>query len=129
MPVVSSRSGGRSPHGGLGRRGFGDESHRAAARDHARVALRRSPRPLRTAGAVPRPQVTQVLDEAVRHRRVIVLTYRDSEGVLTRRAVEPAAIAATNGHWYLLGYCRLRQAPRWFRLDRIGAADLTAETG
>jgi predicted DNA-binding transcriptional regulator YafY len=77
----------------------------------------------------PRPQVARVLDEAVRQRTVVGMTYRDAEGAVTRRAVEPAALAATNGHWYLLGFCRLRQAPRWFRIDRIVAAHLTGETG
>ena len=38
-------------------------------------------------------------------------------------------LAAANGHWYLLGFCRLRQAPRWFRIDRVLAARLTGETG
>lgn len=75
-----------------------------------------------------RPAVARVLDEAVRQRTVIALTYRDAEGSVTRRAVEPAALATTNGHWYLLGFCRLRDAPRWFRIDRIRAAHPTAET-
>jgi len=80
-------------------------------------------------GGAQRPQVGRVLDEAVRQWTVVALTYRDAEGVVTRRAVEPAGLAATNGHWYLLGFCRLRQAPRWFRIDRVLAARLTGETG
>jgi predicted DNA-binding transcriptional regulator YafY len=79
-------------------------------------------------GEARRPQVARVVDEAVRGRTVIVLTYRDAEGAVTRRAVEPAGLATTNGNWYLMGYCRLRQAPRWFRVDRIRAAHLTGET-
>ena len=45
----------------------------------------------------------------------------------TERAVEPVALAATDGHWHLLAWCRLRRGPRWFRTDRITAAHLTAE--
>jgi predicted DNA-binding transcriptional regulator YafY len=75
-----------------------------------------------------RRQVARVVDEAVRGPTVIALTYRDAEGAVTRRAVEPAGLATTNGNWYLMGYCRLRQAPRWFRVDRIRAAHLTGET-
>jgi predicted DNA-binding transcriptional regulator YafY len=75
----------------------------------------------------PRPAVARALDEAVRTRRVIVLHYAGPDGELTERAVEPAALAATGGHWYLLAWCRLRTAPRWFRTDRIREAHLTTE--
>lgn len=77
----------------------------------------------------PRPAVAGVIDEAVRHRRVLVIGYRNRDGELTERAVEPVALAATHGHWHLLGWCRLRQGPRWFRTDRIASAHLTGETG
>jgi predicted DNA-binding transcriptional regulator YafY len=58
---------------------------------------------------------------------VVVLRYADAEGSTTQRAVEPVALAATGGRWYLLAWCRLRRAPRWFRTDRIVAAHPTAE--
>lgn len=77
----------------------------------------------------PRPAVARVLDEAVRHRRVLVLGYRNRHGEDTRRAAEPVALAATEGHWYLLAWCRLRTGPRWFRTDRITSAHLTTEEG
>lgn len=86
----------------------------------ARLWLRVPERP-------PRPAVARVLDEAVRHRQVAVLRYRDRDGRVTERAVEPVALAATGGHWHLLARCRLRERPRWFRTDRILAAHLTAE--
>jgi predicted DNA-binding transcriptional regulator YafY len=75
----------------------------------------------------PRPAVARALDEAVRTRRVIVLHYAGRDGELIERAVEPAALADTGGHWYLLAWCRLRDAPRWFRTDRIREAHLTTE--
>jgi len=56
-----------------------------------------------------------------------VLQYANAEGALTRRSVEPVALAATGGHWYLLAWCRLRRAPRWFRTDRVHTAHLTSE--
>ena len=77
----------------------------------------------------PRPAVARVIDEAVRRRQVVVIGYRDRDGVLTERAVEPAALAATHGHWHLLAWCRLRGGPRWFRTDRITTAHLTGEVG
>lgn len=82
---------------------------------------------LRVPEQPPRPAVARVLDEAVRRRQVVVLRYGAGTGDGTERAVEPVALAATNGHWYLLAWCRLRVAPRWFRTDRIIAAHLTSE--
>ena len=82
---------------------------------------------LRTPEEPPRPAVARVLDEAVRQQRVVVLRYTNSAGAQTARAVEPVALAATRGHWFLLAWCRLRHAPRWFRTDRISAAHLTGE--
>jgi predicted DNA-binding transcriptional regulator YafY len=82
---------------------------------------------LRTPEQPPRPAVARVLDEAVRQQRVVVLRYTNSVGAQTARAVEPVALAATRGHWFLLAWCRFRRAPRWFRTDRISAAHLTGE--
>jgi predicted DNA-binding transcriptional regulator YafY len=82
---------------------------------------------LRTPEQVPRPAVAKVVDEAVRRRLVLVLGYTGGDGEHTERSVEPVALAATRGHWYLMAWCRLRGGPRWFRTDRITAAHLTTE--
>ena len=82
---------------------------------------------LRVPEQAPRPAVARVLDEAVRRRQVVVVRYADRTGEVTQRALEPVALAATNGHWHLLAWCRLREGPRWFRTDRIVSARLTAE--
>jgi predicted DNA-binding transcriptional regulator YafY len=82
---------------------------------------------LRTPERTPRPAVARVLDEAVRRLLVVVLHYTGADGRVSERAVEPVALAATRGHWYLLAWCRSRNGPRWFRTDRISAAHLTAE--
>lgn len=69
-----------------------------------------------------------VLDEAIRENRVVHLDYVDGNGVSTRdRPVEPMAFARTREHWHLLAWCRLREAGRWFRTDRVSAARLTPE--
>ena len=39
-----------------------------------------------------------------------------------------AGLFGTRNGWYLAAWCRLRQASRAFRLDRIAQATLTAET-
>jgi len=74
-----------------------------------------------------RTRVAAVLDEAVRRCLVTRLDYSDRAGATTTRLVEPAALAHTNGCWFLLAHCRLRRGPRWFRVDRITAAHLTTE--
>ncbi|AKF11284.1 helix-turn-helix transcriptional regulator [Sandaracinus amylolyticus] len=72
-----------------------------------------------------RDRSAKVLDEALRLRRVVNLDYGDDD---QDRAVEPLAFARTHGHWWLLAWCRTREAGRWFRLDRVRAARLTRES-
>jgi predicted DNA-binding transcriptional regulator YafY len=79
-------------------------------------------------GDVPSTQVTRVIDEALRDDVVIVLDYVDRSGRRSeKRPVEPLAYARTEGHWYLLAWCRRRRDGRWFRLDRIQGAWPTHE--
>lgn len=69
-----------------------------------------------------------VLEEAVVRQVVVVIDYADASGTETRRRpVEPLGFAHTRGSWYLMAWCRWRRAGRWFRLDRIVAADLTTQ--
>ncbi|RFU23429.1 helix-turn-helix transcriptional regulator [Geodermatophilus marinus] len=79
-------------------------------------------------GPVRRPGTAAVLEEAVARRRVVAISYRDRHGTASRRRVEPHLLARTGDRWYLVGWCRERDAPRWFRWERIERADLTTET-
>ena len=72
-------------------------------------------------------RVSGAIEQALAARRVLSLSYRDGEGRLSRRRVEPHLVAHTNDHWYLICWCHQKQAVRWFRWDRIHAADLTAQ--
>ncbi len=74
-----------------------------------------------------RPDPAPVVEQALARRRVVAITYRDRAGTASRRRVEPHLLAHTGGRWYLVGWCRERDAPRWFRWDRIEAAALTTE--
>ena len=74
-----------------------------------------------------RPDPASVVEEALARRRVVAISYRDRAGTASRRRVEPHLLARDGEHWYLVGWCRERDAPRWFRWDRIEAADLTRE--
>lgn len=68
------------------------------------------------------------LREAVAARRVVRLVYRaGSTGTTTERDVEPWAVVGSLGAWYLQGFCRLVEAPRDFRLDRVRQLVVTDE--
>jgi predicted DNA-binding transcriptional regulator YafY len=69
----------------------------------------------------------RVVEEALRQSRALEIDYRDAEGTSTTRTVEPTALLRGQAGWYLIGWCRLRQDGRSFRLDRIDRATLTAE--
>ena len=73
------------------------------------------------------PVVPAALREALTAGRVLRLDYTDAEGALTSREVEPVAFLGGDEHWYLAGWCRLREAPRGFRLDRIRAVEALDE--
>lgn len=69
-----------------------------------------------------------LLSRAAADRVCVQLEYRSRESPeSTSRVVEPYGVAGFQGHWYLVGFCRLRRAPRQFRLDRIEAFEVLAE--
>lgn len=71
-------------------------------------------------------RVHSAVETSLLERRVLTLRYTDESGSTTSRQVDPQLLARTNGTWYLIAWCRLRDDVRWFRLDRIETATLTA---
>jgi predicted DNA-binding transcriptional regulator YafY len=68
----------------------------------------------------PWEQTIHVLRRCMGERRCVQMVYRGrSRGEETARTVEPYALALLWGNWYLVGFCRLRQEVRTFRLERI----------
>ncbi|MCY7395155.1 MAG: WYL domain-containing protein [Nocardioides sp.] len=65
------------------------------------------------------------LVQASRDRRQVRLTYyvpsRDEDSL---RDVDPRGVVASRGVQYLDAWCHLAEAPRLFRLDRIGTAEV-----
>lgn len=60
------------------------------------------------------------LQQALQEQRVIHLSYQGwNEDHVQERTVEPIRLLFNNGIWYLMAFCRLRQAQRSFRLERI----------
>lgn len=56
---------------------------------------------------------------AITNFKVTELTYKAPEKETTYRKIEPLAIYSYNEKWIVVGWCRLRQDYRAFRLDRI----------
>ena len=70
---------------------------------------------------------SEVVQQALIDSVAVELIYRDAQARETVRVVEPVGLFGTHTGWYLAAWCRLRQAPRAFRLDRIIRATLTRE--
>jgi len=61
-----------------------------------------------------------VLRRAAASGKVVRIVYRSvAKEELTEREVEPWSVFAALGRWYVLGYCRLVESQRTFRIDRI----------
>ncbi|MFD5397429.1 helix-turn-helix transcriptional regulator [Streptomyces sp. NPDC127097] len=71
--------------------------------------------------------VRTAVEQALTTHTVLRLSYTDAAGHESDRVVEPAGLLTANGRWYLIAWCRTRQAGRGFRLDRITAAAPTTE--
>jgi predicted DNA-binding transcriptional regulator YafY len=65
------------------------------------------------------------LEEAMAEQRVLRIRYTSGDERTTTRDVEPVLFASRNGQWYLVGWCRLRNAMRWFTVSRIERASVT----
>jgi DNA polymerase-3 subunit epsilon len=72
----------------------------------------------------PPPSITfdPSLDEAVRNRTPIGIRYLDDAGRESERIIEPYYLSSFGEGDYLVAYCRLRNAQRTFRVDRILAS-------
>ena len=94
------------------------EATRAMAR-----RVRRYGRP----DTVDPPVVPLAVQHAITANEVVAISYRDRNGDETRREVEPVGVLALDDDWYMVGWCRLRNEARSFRLDRVRRADTTGE--
>ncbi|MCB0061720.1 MAG: YafY family transcriptional regulator [Caldilineaceae bacterium] len=68
------------------------------------------------------------LQQAIQEQRVVILRYHaQHNNQITERSVEPLQLAYLDNVWVLTAWCRLRQAQRSFRLDRIDQLTVTRE--
>lgn len=71
----------------------------------------------------------QTLQQAIHDHRAVEMEYFSaSRGEMTARVVEPWALLAALGNWYLIAFDRLSSEERMFRADRIKTARVTQET-
>jgi predicted DNA-binding transcriptional regulator YafY len=75
----------------------------------------------------PDSPIAETIQRALLDGVAMELSYRDGHERETVRVVEPVGVFSTHHGWYLAAWCRLRDEPRSFRLDRISRAHLTAE--
>lgn len=69
------------------------------------------------------------LQAVLGRRRVVAMTYHSGgKDEVTEREVEPLVLCFYGAHWHLLAYCRLREAYRDFRMDRICALTPTKKS-
>lgn len=71
--------------------------------------------------------IRSACEQAMIEQRVLRIDYVAADGASSRRDIEPIMFANTNGNWYLVGWCRLRDAVRWFVVNRIHRASVTRE--
>ncbi|HEX7733479.1 MAG TPA: YafY family protein [Ktedonobacteraceae bacterium] len=67
----------------------------------------------------PNASLLVSISEAVQERQRIAIDYTSYNNEFSQRQIEPYGIAGWNGHWYVVGYCCLRQEMRTFRIDRM----------
>lgn len=77
---------------------------------------------------LPLPRSLPILREALRRRTTVSIHYyTPNTDEVSERNVDPLEISLADGHWYLRGWCHLRQDLRSFRVDRIEACSDTRE--
>lgn len=64
---------------------------------------------------------------AVINFKVLKISYQAKSQAITERQIEPVALYSINEVWIVIGWCRLRDAYRSFRLDRIKHLSITTE--
>ena len=73
------------------------------------------------------PNLLNTIHNAIDNLRVISLEYDSHEKGISIRYIEPMALVYKDGKRHLVGWCRLRNDYRSFRLDRLITIKLNAE--
>lgn len=82
-----------------------------------------------TVDVIDQSQNVGTLRDAAADSKVVHMIYRSvGKEETTERDIEPWSVFATLGRWYALGHCRLVDAQRTFRVDRIKEMEVLEET-
>lgn len=92
-------------------------------------ALRAVTVPLVSGQPMADPVVLTALATACQDHEVLRFTYRDRQGEVTQRTVEPAGLVHAGRVWYLAAWDRDRTEWRTFRVDRIDAQAAISHAG
>jgi proteasome accessory factor C len=81
-----------------------------------------------TLGAVPEGMLATLREAVVARTQVELDYYVYGRDERTRRVVDPYAVFAAEGEWYLTAWCHLARAERRFRIDRVRALEVLDRT-
>lgn len=73
-------------------------------------------------------QYLAALQKAIVDKKAIFIRYHSLDEQLTERVVEPIGLCYYTQNWHLIGWCRMRQDYRDFRVDRIQRLQLKDES-
>ena len=66
------------------------------------------------------PDALEILFESIAEKKQVFLLYHSQDSEFpTERKIEPVGMFHENRHWYVMGFCHLRNDYRQFRTDRI----------
>jgi predicted DNA-binding transcriptional regulator YafY len=70
----------------------------------------------------------QMIKAALQESRLLTFAYAGHHGNQTVRTVEPYQLVLKSSHWYLQGYCHIRNDYRLFKLSRMSNLAMQDET-
>ena len=73
-------------------------------------------------------ETIKIIQKAIEESLVVSISYRDRDGEVTEREIEPHTLILKQGLWYAYSYCRLRNTFRLFKVGRIEKIMLLNET-
>ena len=70
----------------------------------------------------------EIINTALQESKLLSFEYADRYGNKTSRTVEPYQLVLKSGHWYLQGYCHMRNDYRLFKLSRMASLQMQDKT-
>ena len=72
-------------------------------------------------------ELFDTIRQAILQRRVLSFSYLNGRGEREQRKIEALKLVFKSQNWYVAGFCRLRQAPRFFKLNRMRDCQMLEE--